>query len=139
MLAGPRGRDALALAQLSQERLRPPDLAGIHAAFQETQKDRGVARRVGGGGGSLDAAQKTIERGEVGDVLEERTKAASRGAHLVQALLGRLLDEAESRALQRVALVGDGRVQPLHRRRALMRGRFDGGVSGDLREATIPT
>ncbi len=91
--------------QFLEQRPREFGFAGIEAGFEQPKDDRGIACRVGSGGGLLHPPQKALARREIGYVLEQRTKSPSRRANVVQMLLIRFDNEAPARPLQSPALV----------------------------------
>lgn len=90
-----------ACAQLGQERLRDVPFAGVDAALEKAQDNGCIARGIGLLGRALDAAQKLGRGRELGDVLEQRSKAAAGGANRVQTLFSGFRDETPAGTFQR--------------------------------------
>jgi hypothetical protein len=111
------GCKPFAIAKLVEQRPRDFALAVGDAAFEQLQKNGRVACGVGHRCRALYAAQQTRRRKQIGSVFKERSQAPPGRPYVVQSLLGRLMHEPATSALQPTLLGPDRFRKPLQRRR----------------------
>jgi hypothetical protein len=99
LLARLLSREALLLAQSTQDWSGYLNLARIDPALEKPKNDGGIAGRIGCRGSSFDAAAQALECRDSGDVFEEGAKTAPRRPDVVQMLLVRLANKARACAL----------------------------------------